>query len=165
MLIEGGDPVWVSTYFVWTEFLPQQPYWQQITNFPIQPGDEVVVDVYIADAGKPPDLAGYFGQFFISNLTNGHFTTTYTPRGNTMVSGSGAEWIMERPSYSGGPSRLANYGLATMQGAMASTPQGGDLDYQGDNNRQFTMVNGSNTLSTVAPSGGTSMVFSWKAFL
>jgi len=159
---KGGRPVWMSSYFAWTEFLPQQPFFQQITNFPIQPGDEVVVEVYIADAGKPPDLAGYFGQFWINNLTTGQSTIVSTPRGSTTVSGSGAEWIMERPSGSGGGYYfLPNYGSATMQGAYASTPTGGNVDYQGDNNRQFTMVNGSNTLSTVAPSDGTSMVFQW----
>ena len=116
---KGGNPVWISSYYAWTEFLPQQPFIQQITNFPIQPGEEVVVDVYIADAGKPPDLAGYFGQFWINNLTTKLFTIVSTPRGSTAVSGSGAEWIMERISYPGGYGFFANYGSATMQGAYA----------------------------------------------
>src|SRR6188472_4095066 len=30
-----------STYYAWTEFLPQQSNTQQVTNFPINPGDEM----------------------------------------------------------------------------------------------------------------------------
>ena len=51
-----------STYYAWTEFLPQQPTEQQITNFPIHPGDHMLVQVFIANAGQMPSLSGVFGR-------------------------------------------------------------------------------------------------------
>jgi hypothetical protein len=162
-----------SSYYAWTEFLPQQPTLQQIANFPIHPGDEIFVEVFIGNAGGGPDLTGFFGQFWIENLTTSQSTIVYTPRGGTTVVGSEAEWIMERTELiaANGTTSfpdLADYGSATMFNAWArrsnSPRHQGYVSYQGDTNVQITMVNGSDTLSTVAPIDAVSMRFSWQAF-
>jgi hypothetical protein len=157
-----------STYYAWTEFLPQQPTEQQITNFPINPGDEIFVEVYVANAGGSPDLNGFFGQFWVENLSNNHFTIVYTPRGTTVVGGSEAVWIMERPTVNGSLPDLADYNSAIMFDAYArrnkSARHAGYVPYQGDTNLQITMMNGSDSLSTVSAIDAYSMRFSWKDF-
>lgn len=154
----------VSIYYAWTEFLPQQQTAQQIANWSVQPGDEIFVEVYIANAGGMPNLSGYFGQFFITNSRTGQGGWLYTERGSTMVTGSEAVWIMERPTVSGSLADLANYGSATMSHAYARRTDRKYVDYQGDTNFQISMVNGTNVLSTVAAVDATTMQFTWKAF-
>jgi Peptidase A4 family len=162
-----------SSYYAWTEFLPQQPTLQQIANFAINPGDEIFVEVFIGNAGCGPDLTGFFGQFWLENLTTSQSTIVYTPRGSTTVVGREAVWIMERTELiaANGTTSfpdLADYGSATMLNAWArrsnSPRHQGYVSYQGDTNVQITMVNGSDTLSTVAPIDAVSMRFSWQAF-
>lgn len=157
-----------STYYAWSEFLPQQPTEQQITNFPVNPGDEIFVEVYVANAGGSPNLNGFFGQFWIENLSNNHFTIVYTPRGSTVVGGSEAVWIMERPTVGGSLPDLADYSSAIMFDAYArrnnSARHAGYVPYQGDTNLQITMMNGSDSLSTVSAIDAYSMRFSWKNF-
>jgi hypothetical protein len=158
----------VSIYYAWTEFLPQQPTEQQITNFPIHPGDEMFSQVWIGNAGSAPTLSGAFGVFFIENMTTSEYTWVYTPVGSTSVGGSEAVWIMERPTVGGGLPDLADYGRATMFNAYArragAARHGGYVPYQGANNNQITMFNGGDTLSTVTPIDTYSMRFDWRAF-
>jgi hypothetical protein len=144
-----------------------------VANFPVNLGDEFFVEVFIGNAGGGLDLSGFFGQFWIENLTASTSTIIYTPRGSTNVVGSEAEWIMERPTLtaSNGTTSLpdlADYGSATMFNAWArrsySGRHQGYVSYQDDTNEQITMFNGSDTLSTVAPIGAVSMSFSWKNF-
>jgi len=155
-----------STFYAWTEFLPQQPTEQQITNFPINPGDSIFSEVWVGNAGSSPTLSGAFGVFFFENTTTSQYTYIYTPVGSTVVGGSEAVWIMERPTVSGNFPDLADYGSATMSHAYArraNSPKN-YVAYQGDTNLQITMVNGSDTLSTVSPVDAFSMSFSWQAF-
>jgi hypothetical protein len=157
-----------STYYAWTEFLPEQPTEQQITNFPVHPGDEIFSQVWIGNAGSSPTLAGAFGVFFIENMTTSEYTWVYTPVGSTVVGGSEAVWIMERPTVGGSFPDLADYHSATMFNAYArranSARHQGYVPYQGANNNQLTMFNGSDTLSTVTPIDTYSMRFDWQAF-
>jgi Peptidase A4 family len=158
----------ISVYYAWTEFLPQQPTEQQITNFPVHPGDEIFSQVWIGNAGSSPTLSGAFGVFFIQNLTTGEYTWVYTPVGSTVVTGSEAVWIMERPTVGGSLPDLANFHSATMFNAYArragAVRHGGYVAYQGANNNQITMFNGADTLSTVTPIDAYSMRFDWRAF-
>ena len=157
-----------SFYYAWTEFLPQQPTEQQISNFPVNPGDEIFCEVYIANAGGSPSLSGFFGQFVIQNLTTSEYTWIYTPVGATSLSGSEAVWIMERPSLGSSLTDLADYGSTVMSSAYArrtnSARHQGYVPYQGANNLQITMSNGGDTLSTVTPIDAYSMRFNWQAF-
>ena len=157
-----------STYYGWTEFLPQQSTEQRITNFPINPGDEIFAEVWIGNPGSSPTLSGAFGVFLLENLTTSQYTSIYTPVGSTRVGGSEAVWIMERPTVGGNLPDLADYGSATMLNAYArkaNSPRGtGYVPYQGARSRQITMFNASDTLSTVTPIDTYSMQFNWEAF-
>jgi hypothetical protein len=177
----GNDfiQITLSTFYAWTEFLPQQSSSLQVTNFPVNPGDDMLVEVWIGNAGSGPTLSGAFGVLLLMNLTVGVSTYIYTPVGTTRVGGSEAVWIAERPTLlipaSGifGPSTqlpdLANYGSATMFDAYArkanSPSHQGYVPYFGPRNRQLSMVgkNG-DTLSVVTPIDAYSMRFDWKAF-
>ena len=157
-----------SVYYAWTEFLPQQPTEQQIANFPINPGDEIFSEVWIGNAGSSPTLSGAFGVLLLENLTTSESTTVYTPVGSTVVGGSEAVWIMERPSLGTALTDLADYSSARMFNAYArkanSTRHRGYVPYQGANNLQITMINGPSTLSTVTPIDTYSMRFDWQRF-
>ena len=63
---------------------------------------------------------------------------------------------------------LANYGSAVMYNASArkvnSPRYKGYVPYLGVRNKQETMVNGADTLSTVTAIDSSSMLFDWKAF-
>jgi Peptidase A4 family len=98
------------------------------------------------------------------NETTSEHTYIYTPVGTTKVSGSEAEWIMERPTVGGNLRYLAHYNSAVMSSAVARTERGVYTPYEGANNVQITMVNGSDTLSTVNPIDTLSMRFDWHAF-
>jgi hypothetical protein len=177
----GNDFVQItlSTFYAWTEFLPQQPTSLQVTNFPVNPGDDMLVEVWIGNAGSGPTLAGAFGVFLLMNLTTGISTRVYTPVAGTRVGGGEAVWIIERPTLnipaSGifGPSTqlpdLANFGSAVMSEAYArkaNSPRGqGYVSYFGTRTRQVSMVGKSgDTLSTVTPIDAYSMRYDWKSF-
>ncbi len=159
----------LSSYYAWTEFLPQQPTEQVITNFVVNPGDEILTDVWLGNAGSGPTLSGAFGFFLIMNLSTGVTASYSTPVGSTKVGGGEAVWIMERPTLSGNVlPDLADYSSAVMYNAMArkanSPRHQGYVGYQGARNKQITMFNGADTLSTVSPIDAYSMRFNWQAF-
>ena len=158
----------ISVYYAWTEFLPQQPTEQQIGNFPVNPGDEIFCEVWMGNAGSGPTLSGAFGVMLLENLTTSESTWVYTPVGTTVVGGSEAVWIMERPSLGTALTDLADYSSARMFNAYArkanSARHRGYVPYQGANNLQITMINGANTLSTVTPIDTYSMRFDWQRF-
>jgi hypothetical protein len=157
-----------STYYPWTEFLPQQPTEQQLTNFPVNPGDEIFAEVWIGNAGSGPTLSGVFGVLAFENLTTSESTWVYTPVGTTVVGGSEAEWIMERPTVGGSLPDLADYGSTRIFNAWArranSPRHRGYVPYSDSHNVQITMINGADTLSTVTAIDTTSMRFDWRAF-
>jgi hypothetical protein len=158
----------ISTYYAWTEFLPQQPTEQVISGLAVSPGDLIFTEVWMGNAGSSPTLSGAFGIFLIMNLSTGVSTSIYTPVGATSVSGSEAVWIMERPTVNGSLPDLANYGSAIMSSASArrvnAARHQGYVAYQGARNKQITMVNGADILSTVTPIDAYSMRFNWQRF-
>jgi len=153
--------VHVFSYFFWTQFLPQQNTVQQLTSFLVNPNDEVIVSV-----------SAFSGQteawFFLANITTNHRTVVPTPKGSTIVGGTEAEWIVERPQFGTVFGDLADYGSAVMSSAYAriANTRRGYVAYQGNTNVQITMVdiNNTNILSTVAPIDGASMRFTWHDF-
>jgi len=164
----GVVTVTLSAYYAWTEFLPQQPTEQQLTNFPVNPGDEIMTQVWIGNAGSAPTISGAFGVFLLYNLTQSVYTRVYTPVGTTKVGGGEAVWIMERPRVAGALADLSDYGSTVMYNAYARSANSargrGYVPYQGARNKQITMVNGKRTLSTVSPIDAYSMRFDWQAF-
>jgi hypothetical protein len=158
----------LTNYYAWTGFLPQQPAEQVISNFSINPGDEIFTEVWVGTGDNGPSPSGASGRFFILNLSTGGLASLSTPRAPTSAGGREAVWIMERPAVGGSLRDLANYGSAVMYNASArkanSPRYQGYVPYLGGNNRQATMVNGDDTLSTVSAVDSTSMRFDWKAF-
>jgi hypothetical protein len=157
----------ITTYYAWTEFLPQQPTEQVISNFAIRPGDRIFTEVWIGNAGSSRTLSGFFGVFVIMNLTTSVTTSIYTPVGTTRVGGTEAVWIMERPTVGGALPDLANYAAAIMSNASARQANSSHfLPYQGAANKQIAMTNLTNTanLSTVTPINASSMLFLWQRF-
>lgn len=156
-----------TKFFAWTEFLPTEQFMNIVANFAVNPGDEMYVGVWMGDVKTLPDLNGPNGVFYIFNVTTGQITVPTTPRGNTNVSGTEADWIMEAPLFFRNfPADLANYNTATIYSANAS-PAGSNgrrISYQADANLQITMVNGVNKLSSVAPIDSRSMRFTWHSF-
>jgi hypothetical protein len=129
-----------SNYYAWTEFLPQEQDEQLIKNLPVNPGDEILVWVWLGDKSSfSPDLKGAFGRFRILNVTTGKELFPVTARGSTVVSCTEAVWIMESPYKYGFTTDLANFG-------------------------KVTMFNDIDKLSTVEPLGIGAMRFTWHAF-
>jgi Peptidase A4 family len=160
----------LSTYYAWTEFLPQQPLEQVIQNLPIRAGDEIYTEVWMGSAGGDLSLTGPYGRFLVMNLTTGQVGPVFTPRGSTRVGGTEAVWIMERPTVNGAYSDLANYGSTTMYNVVArrinSARHQGYIGFQTGATQNDTMVNlaGTEVLSTVTPIDSASMRFDWQAF-
>jgi hypothetical protein len=158
----------LTSYHAWTEFLPQQPTEQVISNFTVNPGDEIFTEVWVGTGDNEPSLSGASGRFFIINLTTGGFASVSTTRAPTSVRGREAVWIMERPTVGGSLPDLANYGSAVMYNASArkvnSPRYQGYVPYLGARNKQTSMVNGADTLSTVTAIDSNAMRFDWKAF-
>ena len=154
-----------STYYAWTQFLPQQQFEQQITNFPVHPGDQIICQVWVANTGQMPALNGSNGVFLLINETTSVSTGyMYTARGSTTVAGAAAEWVMERPTVNGSLPDLADYGMAQLTDAVARTVAGGYISYQGAANEQITMSNGADVLSAVSAVNSATMQFKWHAF-
>src|ERR1700737_4950946 len=86
----------LTNYYAWTEFLPQQPTEQVISNFTVNPGDEIFPEVWAGPGDSEPFLSGASGRFFIMNLSTGGFASLSTARAPATVSRREAAWIMER---------------------------------------------------------------------
>jgi len=154
-----------TNYYAWTEFLPQQPTEQVISNFTVNPGDEISCSVSMGGNFIIPYLSGPDGIFIIDDVTRGEYTSVATPRGTTNVGGSEAEWIMERPTVGGSLPDLANYGVAFMWNASALSAKTYNwVNYSAAANQQIFMYNGSDLLSTAYYLTPSEMFFVWTAF-
>jgi hypothetical protein len=151
-----------STYYAWTEFLPMQPTMQVISNLVVSTGDEMYAEVSMGDDGASPSLGGQFGRFLVSNLTKSVTTAVNTPVGATVVPGTYAVWITERPTVNGSLPPLANYGAVLMVTPQARQTDGQQVSYLG-NNIIDTMQNGTTVLSTCVSVDANTMIFAWKA--
>lgn len=162
-----------TSYYAWTEFLPQQGTEQGLGGFSVSPGDEIYSSVIMCNTINLgpitlcfPQYNGTDAQFVIENVTRSEYTAIYTPRGNTFVGGSEAEWIMERPAVNNSLPDLAAYGDAVMSGANACGSASSCTDYNspptGVSSVQITMKNGADVLSVVEPVTPTKMIFFWE---
>ena len=155
----------VASYFAWTEFFPADA--QQLTNFKISPGDHMLGQVWMGNAGSKPTFTGVFGVCYLFNLTTGTYTYVYiTPPSGTTFTGISAEWIMERPTIDGVLPDLSDYGVAMILNAWAQRTDGTVMYPSGNSySLQVTMANDVGvTLSSVARLSDTAMVFNWLAF-
>jgi hypothetical protein len=154
----------IATYYAWVEFFPLGE--QLITNFDVNPGDHLLGQVWLGNAGSGPTMNGAFGVCLLYNLTTNTNTIVYIPiPAGVTFTGSSAEWIMERPTVNGALPDLSNYGAAWMWNAYAERSNGTVVNSNGNPYADtLTMVNGSNRLSTVFRINDTAMLFSWIAF-
>jgi hypothetical protein len=126
-----GGLLRIATYRAWTELLPLQTTSQILSNFNIAAGDSVLVHVDAAFDQKTGVLAG---NFSLLNQSSGQATSSQTlesfPAGVAPFL-SAAEWIVERPTYSGNYAYLANYGSTDMEDC-AAVVSGVTVGYKGD---------------------------------
>jgi len=161
-------------YYAWTEFLPPQGTEQVLSNFTMTPGDLMFTEVWVGNSGASPSLSGLYAIGFVEDISRGEYTTVYNCRGfsifgactniaQTNIGGSEAEWIMERPTVGGSLPDLSDYSYSYMYDAYAEKPSGSWVTYNGANNQQIFMYNGSDLLSGVYPAGSSTMLFYWFA--
>jgi hypothetical protein len=105
---------WIFTvYWVWIESLPFAPW--AVPNFPVSPGDQISVAIFLADENGTTWYENGFGGgltsadncvwFVIENLTQQNSYFGYLPRAaatlngqsSTGYTGTTAEFILERP--------------------------------------------------------------------
>jgi hypothetical protein len=164
-----------TNYYAWTEFLPPQSTEQVLPNFSVNPGDLMFSEVWVGNAGQSPSLSGSYAIAFVEDITRNEYTTVYVCRGLTLfgacfnigqtnVGGSEAEWIMERPTVGGSLPDLANYNYTYMYDAYALKTNGSWMNYDGANNQQIFMYNGSDLLSGAYSSNSSTILFYWFNF-
>jgi hypothetical protein len=115
----GG--LYFTNFYAWDEIVPNQPYEQVVSNFSVGPGDTMFSEVWLSvNADWGPSPTGGWANYFIEDISRNEYTTISVYMNGLSVSGTEAEWIMERPlrnsSYYGD---LANYGTAYMWDAYA----------------------------------------------
>lgn len=177
----GTGSALVTTYRAWTELLPNQPTESVLTGISISPGDQIFTEVWVGPAGGSPSLTNpSFMVVCMEDLTtSGGACFNYTPLGSTIIGGSEAEWIMERPGENCDSSghctlaELANFGNVSVftTNVMARRPDSGkNQGYVGCCGTGSFLINmtsdGSSTgttLDTTNTTGGT-INFQWAAF-
>jgi hypothetical protein len=151
-----------TSYYAWSEFLPQQQTEQVVAGFTVSPGDEMYSNLSMCSFSGPYCFGVYNGTnaaFLLEDITQSEYTLFYTPRGSTHVGGSEAEWIMERPGINNSLPDLANYVFAIMSGAYACNdgfPDSANCmnfnsPQSGTTSKEIWMYNGSDLLSWVVP--------------
>lgn len=155
----------MASIYAWAEFFPLDM--QVLPNFKVGPGDHMLGQVWMGNAGSVPTLSGVFGVCFLQNLSNGSASYVYiTPPAGTTFTGSSAEWIMERPTIDGVLPDLSDYGAAMMLNAWAERTDGTLVASNGNPySVQITMTDDAGAImSTVTRLSNSSMVFNWLAF-
>ena len=134
----------ITTYFMWMESLPWN--WWEIPNFPVSPGDEVSVDIWVANEyGTTIYEDGNFDGltcednsvwFYVNNATNGaSFMGTYPTApesvyglNSTGFSGYTAEFILERPTINGILTPLALFTPTPMASCVYGDAEDGEYN-------------------------------------
>lgn len=175
----GAGGATVTTFRAWTELLPNQPTESVLSGVAINPGDQIFTEVWIGSAGGSPSLTAPspFMVVCLENLTtSGGACFNYTSLAGTVVGGSEAEWIMERPTECVGSScslaELANFGNVTVFNANISARRSNSAQHQGYSaccgtgsfliNMTSDGTSTGTSLDTVNLNGGT-INFSWSA--
>lgn len=121
-LLQVGVQAYENTsWYAFWQWVPDDLQWQ-ITNFPVSPGDNVLVVLCTSGAGSTTG-----GLFWVNYATGGMVNVAYGRLGalrappETKLAGNCAEWIVEAPYYAGGPTSLANFGSVTFMDCQAVT--------------------------------------------
>jgi hypothetical protein len=98
------------SYYAWFEWYPGDEY--EVSNFPIAPGESVLVVVQATSATTA-------NATFVDVQSNQYTVLGFAaPSGTTLV-GDSAEWIVERPTIGKSLGKLADYGLIWMSSEIA----------------------------------------------
>jgi hypothetical protein len=169
--INSGRRYDYAHYSAWTEIVPTEPYSQTVDITP-DPGDSMTVYVWIGDAYGDPNLNGGYAWFYLYDGPQNQVVSLNVPLNGLQVSGTQAEWIMERPGIDENTqlALLTDYNDAYMTDATALNVNGVWVDAQTTSNVQATMYNeqengtDNNELSSAAFTGPTSISFKWHNF-
>jgi hypothetical protein len=105
-----------------------------ISNFTVNPADEIYCEVWIADSYGYLDPNGGYANFYFGDFTTGQSTSFFEPITPGSFIGDTAEWLMSRsdaPFGSGNFYDLSDYWYAVMTGAYAGDGNGNYVNYQG----------------------------------
>ena len=127
---------WVesSAYYAWYEWYPGDNQ-QQISNFPVDPGDQITTWVWQSDANGYFMPDGPYAHFMVYDATTNNLAIVPPFQRPYNVSGGNekqAEWILERPAINGSLVDLANYDSAVMTDAWAEDSTNTLHDYWTD---------------------------------
>jgi hypothetical protein len=151
----GTEQDWVNgqlVYSAWWEMYPGPSF--TITGFTIAPGDTINAEVRYIGGGS-----------FTLSMTDVNKSETFsTTQQSRSAKRTSAEWIVEAP-WSGGVLPLADFGIATVNGA-AATLNGttGPINGASWRNTSINMVDSSGALKASTgslSSGGTSFKVTW----
>ena len=98
------------TYYPWFEWYPADEY--EITNFPVAPGEAVLVVVQATSATTA-------NATFVDLQSNQYTVVGFSAPSGTTLKGDSAEWIVERPSVNNRLGQLADYGMVWMSSEVA----------------------------------------------
>lgn len=92
-----------SNYYAWFEVYPLE-YQQEISNFPISPGDQIYTDLTYSN--------GTF-SYYIEDYTTDLATSGHVNNVSNYYDGSTAEWIVERTEIGNSLPNLADFNSVT----------------------------------------------------
>jgi hypothetical protein len=151
---------WVesSSNYAWYEWTPVTQ--QSISNFPVNPGDQITTWVWMTDASGYFNAYGNYAHFMIYNATQGNLSVVppYERPSDAIYGTSGtAEWIVERPYVGATIPDLTNYGSAVMTDAWAEDTNNNLHDYWTDGDAfsdQIFMVSTANRSKVISEAYG-----------
>lgn len=169
--INSGRRYDYAHYSAWTEIVPTEPYSQTVDITP-NPGDSMTVYVWVGDSNGDPDLNGGYAWFYLYDSNQSQSVSSHVSLNGLYVSGTQAEWIMERPGIDENTqlALLTDYNDAYMTDASALNVSDVWVNAQTTSNVQLTMYNeqqngsDNNVLSSAAFTGPTSIAFKWHNF-
>ena len=162
-----SDGVTYSDYYPWKEICCQEGV-VALSNFSVNPGDEIYAQVFMGDTDGNLNPNGGYGYFLFDDITTGQYTRLSTQFNSGTFTGNSAEWILGRSGANGIYPDLADYWFAVMQSPFAYTGDYTAVNYlsggDGATIYQATMYNGNDVLSTVYPINNDTMEFVWMNY-
>jgi Peptidase A4 family len=176
----GYDGPIYFNYYPWIEVYPQQDP-VAITNFTVNPADEIFCQLYVADSNGDLNQNGGYAWFDFEDFTTGQSTLFPIPMPPGPFSGHQAAWLMQRSQYTVAQNGIADYYdlsdyyYALMQAPYAGDGNGNYVNYLGQGGGdigiyavyQFTMTSNNgdgNTLSTAPVVATETIQFNWSNF-
>jgi hypothetical protein len=146
--------------------------------YTLDPGDNMIVQVWIGDSNGNMDMNGQYFIFRITDITqNIDMGAQYVPLNGTQILGDEAEWVAERPCLKVVNhkctvfAQLADYNHAYMYGYAFDVKNNTTYEYsQLPNLTELWMYNenlagnDNNLLSKATSSSSTKIYFQWENY-